>query len=54
MDTKEAKQSELILLGATGYTEKFAAQHISASLPTDLRWAIVGCNGTKLATLLKN
>lgn len=50
-NSKDARQYELILLGATGYTGKFTAQHISASLPTDLKWAMAGRNYGKLASL---
>lgn len=48
---KSTRQYELILLGATGYTGKFAAHHLTASAPTDLRWAIAGRNESKLAIL---
>ncbi|PVH84293.1 hypothetical protein DL98DRAFT_485620 [Cadophora sp. DSE1049] len=55
MNTKnnsgDARKYELILLGATGYTGKFTAQHIAASLPTDLKWAMAGRNHSKLASL---
>lgn len=40
----KARQFEIILLGATGYTGKLTAQHITAALPTDLKWAIAGRN----------
>lgn len=50
-NSQKGRQYELILLGATGYTGKFTAQHITASLPTDLKWAIAGRNYSKLATL---
>ncbi|KAH7018796.1 Saccharopine dehydrogenase-domain-containing protein [Ilyonectria destructans] len=44
----ESRQYELVLLGATGYTGKLTAEHITTHLPTDLKWAISGRNGTKL------
>lgn len=48
---EKTRQYELILLGATGYTGKFAAQHLTLSAPTDLKWAIAGRNQSKLASL---
>ncbi|KAH8652028.1 Saccharopine dehydrogenase-domain-containing protein [Ilyonectria robusta] len=44
----ESRQYELVLLGATGYTGRLTAEHITTHLPTDLKWAISGRNGTKL------
>ncbi|GME33541.1 Saccharopine dehydrogenase / Homospermidine synthase [Neofusicoccum parvum] len=45
------RQYELVLLGATGYTGKLTAEHITTSLPTDLKWAIAGRNEKKLANV---
>jgi short subunit dehydrogenase-like uncharacterized protein len=45
------RQYELILYGATGYTGKLCAEHITKELPTDLKWAIAGRDRTKLAAL---
>lgn len=45
------RQYELVVLGATGYTGKLCAQHITAHLPTDLRWAIAGRSADKLSGL---
>ena len=41
-----------MLLGATGYTGKYCAEHIVTHLPTDLKWAIAGRSTSKLCTLL--
>lgn len=46
-----SRQYELVLLGATGYTGKLTAEHITTSLPTDLKWAIAGRNEKKLANV---
>lgn len=51
MATKET-QYECILLGATGYTGRFTAEHITSSLPTDFRWAVAGRNEAKLQSLV--
>ncbi|MCJ1316758.1 hypothetical protein MMC15_002079 [Xylographa vitiligo] len=46
------RKYEIILLGATGYTGKYCAEHIVRNLPTDLRWAVAGRNEAKLSTLV--
>ncbi|MCJ1405611.1 hypothetical protein MMC11_008839 [Xylographa trunciseda] len=46
------KKYEIILLGATGYTGKYCAEHIVKNLPTDLRWAVAGRNESKLSALV--
>lgn len=52
MDVRNGtRQYDLVLLGATGYTGRFTAQHITASLPTDLKWAIAGRSHTRLTTI---
>jgi short subunit dehydrogenase-like uncharacterized protein len=47
-----SRQYELILFGATGYTGKYCAEHITAALPTDLKWAVAGRNASKLAAIV--
>lgn len=47
------RQYELILLGATGYTGNYCAEHIVTRLPTNLRWAVAGRNAPKLNTVLE-
>ncbi|KAL9129068.1 MAG: hypothetical protein Q9217_002375 [Psora testacea] len=44
-----SKTYDLIVFGATGYTGKLTAEHISAHLPTDLKWAIAGRSESKLS-----
>ncbi len=52
MDVRDGiRQYEIVLLGATGYTGRFAAQHIAASLPSNLKWAIAGRSHTRLASI---
>ncbi|MCJ1379006.1 hypothetical protein MMC17_002105 [Xylographa soralifera] len=46
------RKYEIVLLGATGYTGKYCAEHIVKNLPTDLRWAVAGHNESKLSTLV--
>ncbi|KAE9972065.1 hypothetical protein EG328_005238 [Venturia inaequalis] len=45
------RQYELVLLGATGYTGNLAAEYIQEHVATDLKWAIAGRNGQKLAQI---
>lgn len=42
------RQYDLVLLGPTGYTGRFCAEHIVQNLPTDLKWAIAGRSAQKL------
>jgi short subunit dehydrogenase-like uncharacterized protein len=46
-----SRQYELVLLGATGYTGNLAAEYIQEHVATDLKWAIAGRNGKKLAEI---
>ncbi|KAL9122603.1 MAG: hypothetical protein Q9187_000835 [Circinaria calcarea] len=46
------REYELVLLGATGYTGKYCAEHIVAHLPTDLKWAVAGRSAPKLSSVL--
>ncbi|KAJ5952812.1 uncharacterized protein N7479_011225 [Penicillium vulpinum] len=42
------RQYDLVLLGPTGYTGRFCAEHIVQNLPTDLKWAIAGRSAQKI------
>ncbi|KAI9047881.1 hypothetical protein LZ554_007683 [Drepanopeziza brunnea f. sp. 'monogermtubi'] len=42
------RQYDLVVFGATGYTGKLTAEHITTNLPTDLKWAIAGRSASKL------
>ncbi|KAI9826291.1 MAG: hypothetical protein M1832_000208 [Thelocarpon impressellum] len=46
------RQYELVLFGATGYTGKLTAEHITTHLPTDLKWAVAGRSEKKLSALV--
>jgi short subunit dehydrogenase-like uncharacterized protein len=48
------REYDVVLLGATGYTGKLCAHHITIHLPTDLRWAVAGRNAAKLEALIGN
>lgn len=41
-------QYDLVLLGPTGYTGHFCAQHIVKNHPTNLKWAIAGRSAQKM------
>ena len=43
---------ECIVFGATGYTGKYTAQHITSHLPTDFKWAVAGRSESKLKHLV--
>ena len=43
---------ECIVFGATGYTGKYAAEHITTHLPTDFKWAVAGRSEAKLERLV--
>lgn len=46
------REYDVILLGATGYTGKLCAEHITTNLPTDLKWAVAGRSSSKLSALV--
>ncbi|KAF2106923.1 Saccharopine dehydrogenase-domain-containing protein [Lophiotrema nucula] len=50
--TQDARQYDLVLFGATGYTGKLTAEWISTHLPTDLKWAIAGRSASKLQIIV--
>jgi len=45
------REYELVLLGATGYTGNLTAEYIQEHVATDLKWAIAGRNGKRLAEI---
>lgn len=45
------RQYEAVVFGATGYTGRLTAEYITASLPTDFKWAIAGRSAGKLEAL---
>ena len=52
--SQSARQYECILFGATGYTGKYTAEHITTSLPTDFKWAVAGRSEGKLKQLVND
>ena len=46
-------QYDIVLLGASGYTGKYTAEHIVKQLPTDLRWAVCGRSAAKLNGIIE-
>ena len=48
------RQYECVLFGATGYTGKYTAEHITTHLPTDFKWAVAGRSEDKLRTLVSD
>ena len=53
MASSKSRQYDLILLGATGYTGKLCAEHITKSLPTDLKWAVSGRSHERLSAVVE-
>ncbi|OOF98382.1 hypothetical protein ASPCADRAFT_205617 [Aspergillus carbonarius ITEM 5010] len=49
----EFKEYDLVVLGPTGYTGRFCAEHIVKNLPTNLKWALAGRSLQKLETIAK-
>jgi hypothetical protein len=47
------REYDLVLFGATGYTGKLTARHITTHLPTDLRWAVAGRSSAKLEAVIE-
>lgn len=47
------RQYDLVVLGPTGYTGRFCAEHIVQNLPTDLKWAIAGRSAQKVELIAK-
>lgn len=37
-----SREFDLLLLGPTGYTGRYCAEHIVQNLPTNLKWALAG------------
>ncbi|KAI4206309.1 MAG: hypothetical protein LQ346_001134 [Caloplaca aetnensis] len=53
MAQSNSRKYDLILLGATGYTGRLCAEHITKSLPTDLKWAVSGRSHERLAAVVQ-
>ncbi|ROT40502.1 saccharopine dehydrogenase [Sodiomyces alkalinus F11] len=46
------RQYDLVVFGATGYTGALTAEHITAHLPSNLKWAVAGRSETKLQNVI--
>ncbi|KAK3691198.1 hypothetical protein LTR37_018786 [Vermiconidia calcicola] len=46
------RQYECIVFGASGYTGKYTAEHITTHLPTDFKWAVAGRSEAKLQAVV--
>ncbi|KAG9237200.1 putative trans-acting enoyl reductase [Amylocarpus encephaloides] len=44
----QSREYDIVVLGATGYTGKLAAECIARKAPSNIRWAIAGCSKFKL------
>ncbi|KAL8805699.1 MAG: hypothetical protein Q9200_005322 [Gallowayella weberi] len=53
MTSVKSRKYDLVLLGATGYTGKLCAEHITTSLPTDLKWAVSGRSHERLSAIVE-
>ncbi|KAI4142551.1 MAG: hypothetical protein L6R39_004893 [Caloplaca ligustica] len=53
MASTSSRKYDLILLGATGYTGRLCAEHITKSLPTDLKWAVSGRSHERLSAVVE-
>ena len=52
MTSPSLREYDLILFGATGYTGKLCAEHITRKLPTNLKWAVAGRSKSKLSAIV--
>jgi short subunit dehydrogenase-like uncharacterized protein len=48
MPDTAAREHELVLFGATGFTGRLTAEYLARHAPQDLRWALAGRNRAKL------
>lgn len=53
MGSQTARQYDLVLFGATGYTGRLCAEHITLNLPTNLKWAVSGRSLSKLSAVIE-
>lgn len=53
MASASLRKYDLVLLGATGYTGKLCAEHITKHLPTDLKWAVSGRSQERLSAVVE-
>lgn len=53
MTSTSSRQYDLVLFGASGYTGKETAEHITKWFPTNLKWALAGRSESKLHSLVQ-
>ncbi|KAK3953363.1 Saccharopine dehydrogenase-domain-containing protein [Pseudoneurospora amorphoporcata] len=49
---QHGRDYDIIVYGASGYTGKYTAQHITTHLPTTLKWAVAGRSRSKLEAVV--
>ena len=54
MSVDQAREYDLVVFGATGYTGVLIAQYITRQFPTNFNWAIAGRSHQKLSNLLQD
>jgi short subunit dehydrogenase-like uncharacterized protein len=45
---QSSREFDIVVLGPTGYTGKYCAEHIVKNLPTNLKWALAGRSPQKI------
>ena len=53
MASSEGRKYDIVLLGATGYTGKNCAEHITTHFPTNLKWALSGRSHERLSAIVE-
>jgi len=48
-----ARQYDIIVFGATGYTGQYCVEHITTHLPSNLPWAVAGRSHEKLSAAVQ-
>ncbi|KAJ4385052.1 hypothetical protein N0V85_008293 [Neurospora sp. IMI 360204] len=49
---QHGRDYDIVVYGASGYTGKYTAQHITTHLPTNLKWAVAGRSRSKLEAVV--
>ena len=48
-----ARQYDIVVFGATGYTGQYCVEHITTHLPSNLSWAVAGRSHEKLSAAVQ-
>lgn len=48
MTMQSSREFDIVVLGPTGYTGTYCAEHIVKHLPTNLKWALAGRSPQKI------